>query len=73
LHNISEDNPDAKKEALADDSAERYEGHVDEFISFISTPEIAVEGDFPTTWRYYIETGTNSLKRNSNIYLIFKR
>jgi len=72
LHNISEDNPDAKKEALADDSAERYEGHVDEFISFISTPEIAVEGDFPTTWRC-IETGTNSLKRNSNIYLIFKR
>lgn len=62
---------DLEKEDMADDFAERYEGKADEFIEFISDPEIAVEGTFLQTWKY-IGKSRNSLERHSNMHLIFQ-
>ena len=62
---------DLEKEDMADNFAERYEGKADEFIEFISDPEIAVEGTFLQTWKY-IGKSRNSLERHSNTHLIFQ-
>lgn len=59
------------KEEMADEFAEYYEGNMDEFIEFISDENIAVPGTYKQTWRF-IEKVENSLKRNTNMHLIFK-
>ncbi len=61
---------DAKKEELADDFAVKYEDDIESFIQFISDPEIAVTGTFKKTWSY-IEKDFNSLKRHTNLGLLF--
>ena len=61
---------DEEKQILSDDFADRYDGKVDEFIEFISAPEVAVQGTYQKTWDY-IEKDKNSLKRHSNMHLIF--
>ena len=62
---------DEEKTEMSDDFAEKYEGDVGAFISFISNPEIAVEGTYQETWRY-IEKGLHSLQRHSNMNQIFE-
>lgn len=57
---------------MSDDFAELYEGRLDEFIDFISDKSIAVEGSYKQTWKF-IEKGTNSLNRYSNMHLIFEK
>ena len=59
------------KQKLSDNFAEEYEEKVEEFIEFISNPELAVAGTYRTTWKF-IEKDNNSLKRHSNMHLIFK-
>lgn len=71
LYNELKDFSDDEKEELSDDFAERYEGKVDEFIEFISSADIAVPGTYQKTWNY-IEKGNNSLKRGSNMHLMFE-
>ena len=61
-----------EKEEMSDDFAELYEGRLDEFIDFISDKSIAVEGSYKQTWKF-IEKGTNSLNRYSNMHLIFEK
>lgn len=61
---------DEEKEKMSDDFAERFEGKVNEFIEFISNPEIAAPGTYQQTWDY-IEKDKNSLNRRSNMQLIF--
>ena len=50
---------------------ERYEGKVEEFIQFISNPSFAVDGSYKQTWKF-IEKDNNSLKRYTNMHLIFQ-
>ena len=62
-----------EKMELADAFAEKYEGNVDEFIRFISNPDIAVQGNFQQTWKYIYRSNTaNSLQRHTNMHLIFE-
>ncbi len=63
---------DMEKEEMSDDFAELYEGKLDEFIDFISSKSIAVEGNYRQTWKF-IEKDTNSLNRFSNMHLIFEK
>lgn len=71
LYNELKDFSDLEKEELADDFADRYDGNVEEFIDFISDNAVAVIGTYKETWKY-IQQGTNSLHRHSNMHLIFK-
>ena len=59
-----------EKQKLSDDFAERYEGKADEFIIFISDPVVAVSETYQKSWDY-IEKDSNSLKRHTNMQLIF--
>ncbi|MBE5891238.1 MAG: Hsp33 family molecular chaperone HslO [Lachnospiraceae bacterium] len=63
---------DEEKEEMADDFAEKYEGRVDDFISFISDEIVAVPGTYKATWRF-IEKEKHSLERHSNMHLIFTK
>ena len=71
LYNQLKDFSDEEKEELADDFAEKYEGKVKKFIDFISDVSVAVPGTFKETWKF-IEKGKNSLKRHSNMHMIFE-
>lgn len=70
LYNELRSFSDQEKEIMSDDFAEKYEGKVDEFIDFISDKTVAVEGTYKQTWQF-VEKGTNSLNRFSNMHLIF--
>lgn len=59
-----------EKIRLADEFAERYEGKPEDFLRFITDPELAVPGTYKDTWEF-IEEDTNSLNRHTNIHLIF--
>lgn len=71
LYNELKNFTDEEKQILSDDFADRYDGKADEFIKFISDPEFAVPGTYQKTWDY-IEKEKNSLKRHSNMHLIFE-
>lgn len=71
LYGELKDFSDDEKEELSDDFADKYEGQVEEFIKFISSPDIAIEGNYNETWKY-IEKENRSLKRGSNMNLIFE-
>ncbi|MBQ8527040.1 MAG: hypothetical protein IJ429_01075 [Lachnospiraceae bacterium] len=71
LYNELREFSDEEKEIMADDFSETYEGKVEEFIKFISDKSFAVEGSYRDTWKY-IEKGTNSLNRFTNMHLVFK-
>lgn len=70
LYGELKDYSDEEKQILSDDFADKYDGKVDEFIEFISDPEIAVPGTYQKTWDY-IEKDKNSLERHTNMRLIF--
>lgn len=55
---------------MSDDFADKNEGKAEEFIAFLSDPAIAVAGTYQKTWDY-IEEDKNSLKRCSNMHLLF--
>lgn len=61
---------DEEKEEMSDEFAEKYEGRVDDFISFISDEIVAVPGTYKATWGF-IEKEKHSLERHSNMHLIF--
>lgn len=71
LYNELRDFSDEEKERLSDDFSDRYEGKVQEFIDFISEPEVAVSGSYKETWKF-IEKDNHSLQRHSNMNLIFE-
>ncbi len=70
LYGELKDYSDEEKQILSDDFADRYDGKVGEFIEFILSPDIAVQGTHQKTWDY-IEKDLNSLKRHTNMHLIF--
>ncbi len=71
LYGVLKDFSDEEKEILSDDFAEKYEGQVEHFVSFISNPAIAVSGTYQKTWDY-IQKSRNSLNRHSNMHLLFE-
>lgn len=71
LYGELKDFSDEEKQILSDDFADEYDGKAEEFIEFISEPTVAVLGSYQKTWEY-IEKDKNSLKRNSNMHLIFQ-
>ena len=71
LFGVLKDFSDEEKEEMADEFAEKYEGKVDDFISFISDKAIAVPGAYKATWRF-IEKDKHSLERHSNMNLVFE-
>ncbi len=72
LYNELKDFSDEEKMDLSDEFAEKYEGKPEEFIKFISGPGVAVSGTYQETWRF-LEKGTNSLNRHSNMHLLFRK
>lgn len=70
LYGVLKDYSDEEKEEMSDDFAEKYEGKVNDFISFISDETLAVLGTYKATWRF-IEKEKHSLERHSNMHLIF--
>lgn len=70
LYGKLKDFSDDEKQILSDDFADRYDGKVNEFIEFLSDSVIAVKGTYQKTWDY-IEKERNSLKRHTNMHLIF--
>ena len=70
LHNALKDFSDDEKEEMSDAFAEKYKGHLPEFISFISDPDIAVSGTYRETWKF-IAKDKHSLQRHTNMHLIF--
>ena len=72
LYGELKDFSDDEKEEMSDEFAERYDGKVEEFISFISEESIAVPGTYKATWRF-MEKDKHSLERHSNMHLIFTK
>lgn len=70
LYDELKDFSDDEKEILSDEFADKYEGKISEFIEFISDKSVAVDGTYRETWKY-IEKDKNSLRRHSNMHLIF--
>lgn len=72
LYNELKGFSNAQKEEMSDDFAERYEGHLDEFINFINDQEFSVPGTYQETWNF-IKKESNSLNRYSNMHQIFEK
>lgn len=72
LYNELKDFTDEEKWDMSDAFAEKYEGKAEEFVEFISAPDIAVSGTYQETWQY-LEKDMNSLNRHSNMHLIFEK
>lgn len=70
LHNALKDFSDDEKEEMSDVFAEKYKGHLSEFIDFISGSDVAAPGTYRETWRF-IEKDKHSLQRHTNMHLIF--
>lgn len=70
LFNALKDFSDDEKSEMSDDFADKYEGRIDDFIEFISAPDVAVEGTYRETWKF-IGKDRHSLERHSNMHLIF--
>lgn len=70
LYGELKDYSDEEKQILSDDFADRYDGKVEEFIEFIWTSNMAVQGTYQKTWDF-IEKDKNSLNRYTNMHLLF--
>lgn len=60
------------KAQLSDEFDMRFEGKLDDFIGFICDITFAVNGDYKESWEF-IKKDCNSLKRYSNVHLIFNK
>ena len=72
LFNALKDFSDDEKTEMSDDFADKYDGHIDDFIEFISAPDVAVQGTYKDTWKF-IGKDRHSLERHSNMHLIFDK
>ena len=70
LHNRMENLSSSEKARLSDRFDEQFEGRLHDFLRFISDPAFAVPGNYKETWAF-IQQGTNSLRRHSNVHLLF--
>ena len=72
LYGQLKDFSDNEKDQMSDDFADEYEGKADKFIEFISDESFAVPGKYSDTCKF-IKKERNSLKRYSNMHLIFDK
>ena len=72
LHNRIENLSNTQKAMLSDEVDERFENRLKDFLAFISDKTFAVTGSYKDTWNF-IQQGNNSLKRYSNVHLIFEK
>ncbi len=71
LHNVASELTSDQKVEMADAFADQYEKKPQDFITFIKSAEVAVEGNYTETWKF-IREGTNSLNRHSNLRILFE-
>lgn len=71
LHNRIESLTKDDKKELSNQFDEDYNGDAGKFKAFISEPTFAVSGDYLATWEF-IKKDNNSLKRYTNLHLLFK-
>lgn len=69
LHNRSGELSDGEKVQLAQQFRRQYARNIDEFKKFITSAEVAVDGDYRETWQR-ISEGSASLHRGSNLHLL---
>jgi len=72
LHDRIENLTDKEKESLSNQFEDRYADDIPGFITFITDRSFAVRGDYRQSWDF-ITQGTNSLKRYSNVHLLFEK
>lgn len=71
LYGKSEEYTKEEKEEFAMEFADRFEGNEDEFIKYLSSSDIIVQGKYKETWDF-IFSELNSLRRGSNLHLVFE-
>lgn len=71
LHNKIEKLTDKEKTLLSESFDDLYAENFEGFLSFISDEAFAVKGDYKQSWNF-IQQGVNSLKRYSNLHLLFR-
>ena len=71
LHNNSGNLTDEQKKELSNEFDDSYCGDVEKFKLFINDAAFAVVGSYSDSWDF-IKRDTNSLKRFSNLHLVFK-
>lgn len=71
LHNRIENLSDQDKRDLSEAFDDLYADDLPGFLTFIADEAFAVKGDYKQTWDF-IKKETNSLKRYSNLHLLFE-
>ncbi len=69
-YNKQEDLNRKEKMHLAEQFSDKYEDNPEEFLKFIRSKEIAVDGDYKISWEF-IKQDCNSLNRFCNFHLFF--
>lgn len=74
LHNRIDNVTDAEKETLSEAFDDKYgeKENLDAFLAFINDKIFAVQQDYKQSWQF-IQQDFNSLKRYTNLNLLFKR
>ncbi|OZG68558.1 hypothetical protein [Bifidobacterium eulemuris] len=68
LHNRSDSLSNSEKSKLAQSFRRRFSNDLPQFKAFMRSPEVAVPGDYQTTWSV-LQEGVSSLRRGSNLHL----
>lgn len=71
FHNISHELSDEEKVEYADLAAAQYGDDPESFVKLLQSSAVAAPGDYRETWAYIMQE-TNSLKRSSNLHLLFE-
>ena len=71
LHNKIENLSNEEKANLSNKFDAEYGENLEKFLQFINDTSFSVTGNYPQTWEY-IKQETNSLKRKSNLHLLFQ-
>lgn len=71
LHNRIENLTDQDKTELSEAFDDSHADNLEGFLAFIADEVFAVKGDYKQTWDF-IKQDTNSLKRYSNLHLLFE-
>lgn len=71
LHNKIENLSNEEKAKLSNKFDVEYGENLEKFLQFINDASFSVAGDYLQTWEY-IKQDANSLKRKSNLHLLFQ-
>ena len=71
LHNVQNVLPEEKMK-YATSFSDKYVDNIDDFIKFMNSNEIAVNGNYDETWDF-IKQNNNSLNRHCNFHLFINK